>query len=237
MNTLGVSPETLRRRLDEMREQTAGVLAVSFLTTDIDTRAVADAASRVRIVDFFWCDPRPDLVRLAHKGGALVNWQVGSAAEARAAVRAGADMVSAQGVEAGGHCRGDTPLLPLLCEVLDAVDVPVLAAEASPTPVASPLLSLREPRACGWGRGSSPQMNRERIPTTSPRSSRQARTARASPMRSTTVRCARRRRAPACSSRQSTLSRQSTSKSSARCRARTGRCPYRAAPGYRRPEG
>ena len=44
------------------------------------------------------------------------------------AVRAGADMVSAQGVEAGGHCRGDSPLLPLLCEVLDAVDVPVLAA-------------------------------------------------------------------------------------------------------------
>ena len=127
-NTLGVSPETLRQRLDEMRDRTDGVLAVSFLTTDIDTSAVALAASRARIVDFFWCDPRPDLVDLAHKGGALVNWQVGSAAEARAAVRAGADMVSAQGVEAGGHCRGDTSLLPLLCEVLDAVDVPVLAA-------------------------------------------------------------------------------------------------------------
>jgi len=123
INTLGVSPETLRQRLDEMREQTDGVLAVSFLTNDIDTNAVADAASRVRIVDFFWCDPRR-----AHKGGALVNWQVGSAAEARAAVGAGADMVSAQGVEAGGHCRGDTSLLPLLCEVLDAIDVPVLAA-------------------------------------------------------------------------------------------------------------
>ena len=127
-NTLGVSPETLRQRLDEMRDRTDGVLAVSFLTTDIDTSAVALAASRARIVDFFWCDPRPDLVDLAHKGGALVNWQVGSAAEARAAVRAGADMVSAQGVEAGGHCRGDTSLLPLLCEVLDAVDVPVIAA-------------------------------------------------------------------------------------------------------------
>ena len=111
-----------------MREQTDGVLAVSFLTDDIDADAVADAASRVRIVDFFWSDPRPDLVDIAHRGGALVNWQVGSVGEARAAVRAGADMVSAQGVEAGGHCRGDTPLLPLLCEVLDAVDVPVLAA-------------------------------------------------------------------------------------------------------------
>ncbi len=128
INTLGVSHETLRQRLDEMREQTDRVLAVNFLTNDIDTEAVADAASRVRIVDFFWCDPRRDLVDLAHKGGALVNWQVGSAAEARAAVEAGADMVCAQGVEAGGHCWGDTPLLPLLCEVLDAVDVPVLAA-------------------------------------------------------------------------------------------------------------
>ena len=128
INTLGVSAETLRRRLDEMLEQTDGVLAVSFLTNDIDTEAVAVAASRARIIDFFWCDPRPDLVDLAHKGGALVIWQVGSAAEARDAVRAGADMVCAQGVEAGGHCRGDSPLLPLLCEVLDSVDVPVLAA-------------------------------------------------------------------------------------------------------------
>jgi len=37
-------------------------------------------------------------------------------------------MVVAQGVEAGGHCRGDSPMLPRLCEVLDAVEVPVLAA-------------------------------------------------------------------------------------------------------------
>ena len=128
INTLGMARETLRQHLDQMCEETDGVLAVSFLTNDIDASAVADAASRVRIVDFFWSDPRPELVDLAHSSGALVNWQVGSVREARAAVRAGADMVSAQGVEAGGHCRGDTPLLPLLCEVLDAVDVPVLAA-------------------------------------------------------------------------------------------------------------
>jgi nitronate monooxygenase len=128
INTLGVSVETLRERLDAMLAQTDGALAVSFLTNDIDLESVAEAASRVRVIDFFWCDPRPELVVLAHEGGALVNWQVGSAAEAREAVRAGADVVVAQGVEAGGHCRGDTPLIPLLCEVLDSVDVPVLAA-------------------------------------------------------------------------------------------------------------
>jgi nitronate monooxygenase len=116
-NTLGITREALREQLDGMSERTDGVLAVSFLTNDIDADAVVDAASRVRIVDFFWSDPRPDLVDVAHRGGALVNWQVGSVGEARAAVQAGADMVSAQGVEAGGHCRGDTPMLPLLCEV------------------------------------------------------------------------------------------------------------------------
>ncbi|MEY2477483.1 MAG: nitronate monooxygenase [Actinomycetota bacterium] len=128
INTLAMSRETLRRRLDEMREQTAGVLAVSFLTNDIDVDAITDGAARAQLIDFFWSDPRPDLVDIAHRGGALVNWQVGSRQEALAAVRAGADIICVQGVEAGGHCRGDSPLLPLLCEVLDAVDVPVLAA-------------------------------------------------------------------------------------------------------------
>ncbi len=46
INTLAMTRETLRRRLDEMREQTDGVLAVSFLTNDIDVDAVADGAAR-----------------------------------------------------------------------------------------------------------------------------------------------------------------------------------------------
>ena len=37
-------------------------------------------------------------------------------------------MIVAQGVEAGGHVRGELGLLPLLDGVLDAVDVPVVAA-------------------------------------------------------------------------------------------------------------
>ncbi len=47
--------------------------------------AVAAAAARVRIVDFFWADPDPRLVEIAHRGGALACWQVGSLEEARAA--------------------------------------------------------------------------------------------------------------------------------------------------------
>jgi len=45
-----------------------------------------------------------------------------------AAAEAGADMVTVQGTEAGGHILGESPLLPLLVSVVRAVDVPVLAA-------------------------------------------------------------------------------------------------------------
>ncbi|GAB3316209.1 enoyl-[acyl-carrier-protein] reductase FabK [Geodermatophilus aquaeductus] len=128
VSALGVPPEVLLRLLDGMRRRTSGVLSANVLTPDVDEQVVEDIAERVRLVDFFWFDPSPRLVELAHRAGALVNWQVGSVAEARAAVDAGCDVVTVQGVEAGGHVRGSEPLLPLLREVLDAVDVPVLAA-------------------------------------------------------------------------------------------------------------
>ena len=58
----------------------------------------------------------------------LASWQIGSEEEARAAADAGCDFIIAQGIEAGGHVRGQIGLLALLDAVLSAVDVPVLAA-------------------------------------------------------------------------------------------------------------
>ena len=53
----------------------------------------------------------------------------GTVAEALAAVRAGVDGLVAQGVEAGGHVRGETSTLALVPAIVDAVDpTPVLAA-------------------------------------------------------------------------------------------------------------
>ncbi len=125
---LGTPPEVLLRRLDGMRARTSGALSVNVLFPDVEEGLLADLAARVRLVDFFWFDPSPRLVELVHRSGALAGWQVGSVAEARAAADAGCDVVTAQGVEAGGHVRGVTPLRTLLPEVLAAVDVPVLAA-------------------------------------------------------------------------------------------------------------
>ena len=128
ITAIGMTAIQLDKVLADMATRTAGVLAVNFLTADIDREALEAAAARVRIVDFFWADPDPALVQIAHVGGALACWQVGSLAEAQAAADAGCDAVAVQGIEAGGHIRGRSPLLPLLEQVLARLDVPVLAA-------------------------------------------------------------------------------------------------------------
>lgn len=60
--------------------------------------------------------------------GAVVATQIGTLREAVAAEQAGVDLLVARGGEGGGHGRNDVATLPLLQEVLDAVEVPVLAA-------------------------------------------------------------------------------------------------------------
>jgi nitronate monooxygenase len=127
---LGVGAQELAAQLDGLADADtgAGALAVNFITEQVDPAAVAAAGARVRMVDFFWNTPHAKLAEPAHEGGALVNWQVGSLPDAVLAAEAGADVITVQGREAGGHVRGDTPLLPLLTAVLRAVDVPVLAA-------------------------------------------------------------------------------------------------------------
>lgn len=124
----GVDAEDATRRLDRLSSLTSRPFGVNQLIPYVDVEIVELAASKARVVDFFWGDPDPKLVRLVHDAGALASWQVGSTAEAMAAEEAGCDFIIAQGFEAGGHIRGTLGLLPLLSSVLDSVSVPVLAA-------------------------------------------------------------------------------------------------------------
>lgn len=123
-----LSADLLEQQLVALRRATTGAVGVTFLVPFLAPEAVEVAARHARVVDFFWGDPDPALVRTVHDGGALAAWQVGSVDEARAAADAGCDFVIAQGSEAGGHVRGRTSLLPLLDEVLDALALPVVAA-------------------------------------------------------------------------------------------------------------
>lgn len=128
ITAMGLTADQLDKVLGGIAARTGGVLAANFLTDQIDREAVAAAAAHVRLVDFFWADPDPALVELAHREGAIASWQVGSLSEAMAAADAGCDMVVVQGTEAGGHIRGQSSLLPLLESVLTRLDLPVLAA-------------------------------------------------------------------------------------------------------------
>lgn len=123
-----IPPATLAAHLAALRRQTTGVFGVNFLLPFLDRDAVATAAHMARVVEFFYGAPDAELVTLVHRGGALACWQIGSRAEALAAVAAGCDLIVAQGIEAGGHVRGQSGLLPLLSAVLEVCPVPVLAA-------------------------------------------------------------------------------------------------------------
>src|SRR5205807_2546330 len=124
----GAGAPVLEAKLNGIRERTARPFGVNFLIPLLDRDCVRLAAGRAKVCDFFWGEPDRTLVDLVHSAGALASWQVGSLREALAARDAGCDFIIAQGIEAGGHIRGKIGVLALLSEVLDAVDIPVLAA-------------------------------------------------------------------------------------------------------------
>ncbi len=82
---------------------------------------------KVHAVSLFW-GMEPAAIAMAKAGGLKVLVSVGSAEEASIAEQAGADIVVAQGWEAGGHVWGRVSTLALIPAVVDAVNVPVVAA-------------------------------------------------------------------------------------------------------------
>ncbi len=124
----GIPGPFVGQMLDATASLTSKPFGVNFLMPFLDRDAVAAAAPRSRLVEFFYADPDASLVALAHDAGALAGWQVGSRDEAKAAADAGCDVVIAQGTEAGGHVRAKESLEEVLADVLGAVVVPVVAA-------------------------------------------------------------------------------------------------------------
>lgn len=121
---LGMVPYGVEPPLPELGPSGIGFLIPYLPSTEV----IAEAAGRVKVVEFFEGAIDERLVRAGHSGGALVSWQVGSVDEGRAAESVGCDLVVAQGVEAGGHVRGRVPLDQLLPAMLGAIGVPVVAA-------------------------------------------------------------------------------------------------------------
>lgn len=113
--------------IENLKKETS-LLGINFLMPFLDLDSVKTAASKAKVVEFFYGEPDSQLIELVHEQGALACWQIGSKEEALQAQTDGCDLIVAQGMQAGGHVRGNTKLMPLLSEVLDSVYIPVIAA-------------------------------------------------------------------------------------------------------------
>ena len=114
LGTIAVGGESaIAAELAAARALTARPLAVNLLLP-FARPAWFEAAAGADVVVTFWGRPK------RRTPGVWVH-QCGSVAEATAAHRAGADALIVQGVEAGGHVRGDAPGLDLLERVKAAL--------------------------------------------------------------------------------------------------------------------
>jgi nitronate monooxygenase len=84
-------------------------------------------AAKPKLISISFGDPAPYAKRV-HDAGILLASQVQSRAWAQVALNAGADIIVAQGMEAGGHTGSAASTLPLLQIVLEMTDKPVVAA-------------------------------------------------------------------------------------------------------------
>jgi nitronate monooxygenase len=126
----GKGPDWIHGEIATIRALTKRPFAVGFITPFLpfaEPLFEAVLAERPAVVAFSFADPRPWLDR-AKDAGARVMCQVQTFEDADLAVDAGADLLVAQGNEAGGH-TGTMGLLPFLAGVAARYsDVPVLAA-------------------------------------------------------------------------------------------------------------
>ncbi|MDL5200977.1 nitronate monooxygenase [Streptomyces sp. ALI-76-A] len=123
-----MTPDQLRAAVREVRSRTDAPFGVN-LRAD-----AADAADRVRImieegvrVASFALAPSPALIARLKEAGVVVIPSVGARRHAEKVAAWGADAVIVQGGEGGGH-TGEVATTVLLPQVVDAVDLPVVAA-------------------------------------------------------------------------------------------------------------
>ncbi len=130
--TLGmaaVTPEEIRSEMRKVRELTDEPFGVDLLAALPDALmasvdVIIEEGAKVFIAGLGV--PGPAIQRF-HDAGVLVFSMCGKVQHAVAAAEAGCDAVVAQGTEAGGH-TGKVAAMALVPQIVDAVEIPVLAA-------------------------------------------------------------------------------------------------------------
>jgi NAD(P)H-dependent flavin oxidoreductase YrpB (nitropropane dioxygenase family) len=120
--------EELLPAVREIKERTDKPFGVNLRADapDIEERADVLIAQGVRVASFA-SPPAERVVKKLKDAGLVVMPTVGARRHAEKVAALGVDAVIAQGAEGGGH-TGVVPTTLLVPEVVDAVDIPVLAA-------------------------------------------------------------------------------------------------------------
>ncbi|HYA30600.1 MAG TPA: nitronate monooxygenase [Acidobacteriota bacterium] len=133
--TLGTSAfnaATLDSEIDAIRERTEQPFGINHLLFQIQADMFAvTLRARPTVAAFAWARKDQKLreyFQPAHDNGCKVMHMAGEVAEARRAAEAGADLIVAQGTEAGGHVgwMASLPLVPMM--VKEVAPLPVLLA-------------------------------------------------------------------------------------------------------------
>jgi NAD(P)H-dependent flavin oxidoreductase YrpB (nitropropane dioxygenase family) len=170
--TLGTSAfnaETLDSEIAAIRERTDRPFGVNHLLFQIrDDMFAVTLRARLPLVAFAWARKEQNLsdyFKRAHDSGAKVMHMAGEVSEALRAADASADVLVAQGTEAGGHVgwMASLPLLPMM--------VKAVAPAALPTAAASPPPSPSAPKASCSAPASWPRRKRRFTRTSNKRSS------------------------------------------------------------------
>ena len=120
--------EQLRGAIAETRGRTDAPFGVNLRSDapDAADRCALLISEGVRVASFALA-PKPELIEQLKAAGVVVIPSVGARRHAEKVAAWGADAVLVQGGEGGGH-TGPVPTSLLLPQVVDAVDVPVIAA-------------------------------------------------------------------------------------------------------------
>ncbi len=125
----GRTPEEIAaqmRRVKEMTDKPFGVDLLAALPEQMEAAADVIIAEGAKAFVSGLGVPA-GLVKRFHDAGVVVMSMCGKVAHAVKAAEAGVDVVIAQGTEGGGH-TGRVATMALVPQVVDAVDIPVLAA-------------------------------------------------------------------------------------------------------------
>ncbi len=118
----------MKAAIAEVKDRTDRPFGVNLRTdaTDVEDRVDHLIAQGVTVASFAQA-PRPDMVKKLKDNGLVVMPTVGAKRHAEKVAEWGVDAVLCQGGEGGGH-TGTVPTSLLLPQILDAVDLPVIAA-------------------------------------------------------------------------------------------------------------